>query len=118
MAARCERCRRFGAEKVWVVGEKLPRTPSERWVYNQRVRDAYLYGEYGQIVEVSDGPVAGYESFQVYLCPSCQEMGRLIIGGRRDRCDSCGRVRYGMGNNFEHVCEDCALAQLKLESEW
>jgi len=102
-------------KKVWVVGEELPRTPSERWVYEQKIRDKYSFGEYGEIVEVSDAPIAGYESFQVNLCPACVEKGRLVIGGRRNKCDSCGKNLYGLGNNFGHTCEDCAISQVELE---
>jgi hypothetical protein len=109
--AKCERCGKFGAKKVWVIGEKLPRTPAENWVYRQRIIDGYSFGEYGTIVKVSDGPVAGYESFQVNLCPLCQEKIRLVINGRRGKCDSCGSFCYGIGNNFGHMCEDCALSQ-------
>jgi hypothetical protein len=108
---RCERCGRFGARPTWVVGERLPRTPQENWMWGQKVRDGYSWGDYGVIVEVTDGPVEGYESFQVPLCPLCKERGRLVVRGRRSRCDSCGAVRYGLGNNWGHTCEECALAQ-------
>jgi hypothetical protein len=106
---RCERCGRFGARPTWVIGEQLPRSPQENWIWRQKILDSYSWGDYGDLVEVAEGPVEGYESFQVNLCPQCREQGRLVIGGIRSRCDSCGKYLYGLGNNFGHICEDCAL---------
>jgi hypothetical protein len=106
---RCERCGRFGARPVWVIGERLPRTPQENWCWQQKIIEGFSWGDYGAIVVVSDGPVAGHESFQINLCPLCKERGRLVIAGRRSKCDSCGARRYGLGNNFGHTCEECAL---------
>jgi hypothetical protein len=108
---KCERCGHFGAHPTWVIGERLPRSPQENWIWNQKVMDYYTYGDYGTIVKTVDTPVTGYESFQVNLCPFCKEKNRLIIGGRRSKCDTCSKVRYGMGNNFGHVCEDCVLTE-------
>jgi ribosomal protein L37AE/L43A len=112
---RCERCGRFGARPTWVVGAPLPRTPQENWIWQQAIIASCDWGDYGAIVKVSDGPVEGYESFQVYLCSSCSERGTLVIRGRRSKCDSCGKFLYGLGNNFGHTCESCALAEEERE---
>lgn len=51
----------------------------------------------------------------VYLCEKCKDKGGIILDGAVGKCDACGKKKYGMGNNFGHLCEDCAIPDAEYE---